>query len=221
MTYGSGDSCLRFFSHSIGFLFNLLFIHPQYAYDATLFANQIKDLPISYVIVGLSGGDTGDQYLSPHPVLESIGSRATAPKDINSCSTTIDLSAVPDIDVFDDLLVAMEAINVKVIAYMGATGPPKLKEGEADVFDFGGDDCYVNAAVECLQFGINDGQCSPSARKWVHWVATNFTDPPMETYNFGDVYVDGSALNRAAKQAYADVIVGHYAERFGDRIAGK
>ena len=173
------------------------------------------------MIVGLSGGDTGDQYLSPHPVLESIGSRATAPKDINSCSTTIDLSAVPDIDVFDDLLVAMEAINVKVIAYMSATGPPKLKEGEADVFDFGGDGCYVNAAVECLQFGINDGQCSPSARKWVHWVATNFTDPPMETYNFADVYVDGSALNLAAKQAYADVIVGHYAERFGDRVAGE
>ena len=179
------------------------------------------------MIVGLSGGATGDQYLSPHPVLDSIGSRNTAPKNINpidsvcSIGTTIDLSTVPDIDVFDDLLVSMEAINVKVIAYMGATGPPKLKEGEADVFDFGGDGCFVNATDECLQFNIDKGQCSPSARKWVHWVATNFTDPPMETYNFADVYVDGSALNLAAKQAYADVIVGHYAERFGDRVAGK
>lgn len=149
--------------HSVGFP---LFVVPTTSAitNATKFAEQIKDLPISYVIVGLSGGDTGDKYLSPHPVLESIGSRATAPKDIDSCSTTIDLSAVPDIDVFDDLVTAMEAINVKVIAYMSATGPPKLKEGEADVFDFGGDGCYVNAAVECLQFGINDSQCSPSAR---------------------------------------------------------
>ena len=196
-----------------------MLVRPQYSYNPTLFANQIKDLPISYVIVGLSGGATGDQYISPHPVLEYIGSRNTAPKNINYCSTTIDLSTVADIDVFDNLLVAMENINVKVIAYMGATGPPKLKEGETGVFDFGGDGCYVNAAAECLQFNITNGQCSPSARKWVHWVATNFTD--IETYNFDDVYVDGSALNLAAKQAYADVIVGHYAERFGDRIAGK
>ena len=204
-------------------MFFLLIVVPptQRNYNATKFADQIKDLPISYVIVGLSGGDTGDQYLSPHPVLESIGSRNTAPKNINYCSTTIDLSSIADIDVFENLLVAMEEINVKVIAYMSATGPPKLKEGEADVFDFGGDGCYVNAAVECLRFNITDGQCSPSARKWVHWVATNFTKPPMDTYNFPDVYVDGSALNLAAKQAYADVIVGHYAERFGDRIAGK
>lgn len=78
----------------------------------------------------------------------------------------------------------------------------------------------TNRHRTCLQFNIANGQCSPSARKWVHWVATNFTYPPM-AYNFADVYVDGSALNLAAKQAYADVIVGHYAERFGDRIAGK
>ena len=61
----------------------------------------------------------------------------------------------------------------------------------------------------------------------VHWVATNFTCQESSelscigpTYNFADVYTGGTPLNEAYKQAYADVIVGHYAERFGSRLAG-
>eukprot|EP00521_Asterionellopsis_glacialis_P001630 CAMPEP_0195256544 /NCGR_PEP_ID=MMETSP0706-20130129/6296_1 /TAXON_ID=33640 /ORGANISM="Asterionellopsis glacialis, Strain CCMP134" /LENGTH=101 /DNA_ID=CAMNT_0040309601 /DNA_START=38 /DNA_END=339 /DNA_ORIENTATION=- len=41
-------------------------------YNATNFANQIKDLPIDYVIIGLSSGAYGDRYLAPHSVLTNL-----------------------------------------------------------------------------------------------------------------------------------------------------
>lgn len=78
---------------------------------------------------------------------------------------------------------------------------------------------FVDSNTECNAFSVANGACAPSARKWVHWLATNYTEIGSE-YNFADVYTSGTPLNDAAKQAYAEVIVGHYAERFGSRLAG-
>jgi len=203
------------------------------SYNAQEFANQIKDLPISYVIVGLSSGAFGDRYLSPHPIFTELGIRANTPKDMdlfkydsnNPESKTVDLNQFEDIDVFDNLLTEMASIGVKVIAYMAAQGPAMLKAGESSAFDHpdytvgfntGG---YLsdNSVVVCKNLGAVSGKCSPTVRKWINWVADQYNISP---YNFEDAYVSNSGLQMALKHAYSHVILEHYVERYGSRIAG-
>merc|ERR1740124_440120 len=82
-------------------------------------AEQIKDLPISYFIFGLSSGAAGDRYLAPHPKFKELGMRAVTPKAANTdfynpyYATTdqlqnYDLDSLDDIDVFDNFLTKME-----------------------------------------------------------------------------------------------------------------
>ena len=209
-------------------------------FDAAALAHQIKDLPITYFIFGLSSGAAGDRYLAPHPKFKELGMRAVTPKDVdtttyhysnnnNDESQNLNLEEYDDIDVFDDFLTEMAKINVKVIAYLNAEGPAKLKHGEDSAFDYtynstfnknragfntGG--YFVNSSVAACQELDGVNECSPSARKWIKWVAQKYDIP----YIFSDAYVDGSQLNKALKHAYANIVVEHYAEKYGNRIAG-
>lgn len=201
-------------------------------FDAAQIAAQIADTPVSHFIFGLSSGAAGDRYLSPHPVFTELGMKAATPKDVdtnvwtswNPDSVNVDLAALDDIDVFDAFLTAMDRIGVKVIAYLSAQGPAMLNHGEGHAFDHpdsqvgfltGG--FFVDSSPEACQSLAGVDKCSPSVRKWVRWVAQEYGIDP---YNFDDAYVEGSALNLALKEAYADVVIDHYAEKFGRRLAG-
>lgn len=201
-------------------------------FDASKIANQIKDTPISYFIMGLSSGAFGDRYLSPNPIFDKLDIKAATPKDVdtdlytpwNPDSKYVNLTAYEDIDVFDDFLTEMEKVDVKVIAYLSAQGPAMLKHGEGTAFDhpdyavgFNTGGFFVDNSAEVCQNLSGVDKCSPSVRKWVNWVAQNYTVDP---YNFDDTYKVGSALNLALKDAYASIIVESYAKKFGDRIAG-
>uniref|UniRef100_A0A6V2F990 EGF-like domain-containing protein n=1 Tax=Ditylum brightwellii TaxID=49249 RepID=A0A6V2F990_9STRA len=234
-------------------------------FDAWELAKQINGTSISYVIVGLSSGASGDRYISPHPVLTNL-SRGVTPKDVGDgfplCSSTsgcvppdpnsgrnqptynpkftnFPLERYEDKDLFEQLLDAMDSINVNVIAYMAAQGPPMLKAGESNVFDYplyrngfvsGG--YLVDSVQECqTRWNVTSGNCSPSARRWVEWVVKEYcTQTPKADckgkftttaagYNFDDVYMNGSDLNNAIKEAYAEVIVDYYAKKH-TRIRG-
>ena len=212
-------------------------------YNAADLATQLQQLPdISYVIINLSNGAAGDRYLAPHPKFQELGMRATSPKVIdiwtyhagNPESRTINLDKdFDDLDLFDTVLTAMDNIGIKVIAYMNVEGPAKLKHGEVNAFDYsaGGDwnngGYFVDSVTECIQLmGNSDEACSPAVRKWVHWVATNYTNedenifPIGPEYNFEDAYVTDTALNTALRDAYANVAVDYYADLYGDRVSG-
>jgi len=179
-------------------------------YNATNFANQIKELPISYVIIGLSSGAFGDRYLAPHSVLTGLNRGSTPIRhtisDGNFPSTEdFAIEDYPDLDLFDDILTAMEGINVKVIAYMAAQGPAMLKEGEYAAYDYNNKSPYVDSCAECPGLTGDEGcDCAPSVWKWKNYVKANYGD-------------DSSA---SLHTAYAQTIVKEYAERYGSRIAG-
>mmetsp|Transcript_20289 Transcript_20289/g.46033 ORF Transcript_20289/g.46033 Transcript_20289/m.46033 type:complete len:616 (-) Transcript_20289:288-2135(-) len=201
-------------------------------FDAKKIARQLKNKPISYVIFCLSSGAAGDRYLAPHPIFKQLGMKAVTPKNVNTerynpknrKSKFVRLERYKDIDVFGRFLNEMKKINVKVIAYMNVQGPPMLKHGEARAFDhpantvgFHTGGYFVNnRPAVCQKLGKVD-RCAPSVRKWVNWVARRHKIFP---YNFRDTYVQGSRLNRAVKAAYANVVVGYYAKKYGSRIAG-
>jgi len=128
-------------------------------------------------------------------------------------------------------LTQMEAIGVKVIAYFAAQGPAMLKAGEGSSFDnpiyaagqnTGG--YFVDSATQCPNLGAPDGQCSPSLRKWVNWVASTYsvTGHTFDSNASTGVWsASGTApIQVALKDAYADHIFGHYVKKYGDRIAG-
>jgi len=222
--------------HGIGYRLPGGTNYASWKYNATEFAEQIKDTPISYVIVGLSSGASGDRYLSPCPIFNLAGIRANTPKDmdlinynlINPESKTVDLGQFDDIDVFDDILAAMDKINVNVIAYMGAQGPAMLKAGEAFAFDHPsyavgkntGGYLVDNSITVCESLGATAEEkylCAPSVRKWVNWVAQRYN---ISDHLFSDTYVTNSPLQVALKDAYANILLDHYAKHFGIRIAG-
>jgi len=234
-------------------------------FDAWELAKQINGTSISYVIVSLSSGASGDRYISPHPVLTNL-SRGVTPKNVgdgfplcrrtsgcvppnpnngvnqptyNPNLTNFSFEQYKDKDLFEQLLDAMDSINVNVIAYMAAQGPPMLKAGESKVFDYpqyrngfltGG--YLVDSVQECqTRWNVTSGNCSPSARRWVEWVVKEYcTQTPKADckgkfttaaagYNFDDVYINGTDLSNAVKEAYAEVIVDYYAKKH-TRIRG-
>jgi len=195
-------------------------------------AIQLRHGEFSYVIFGLSSGAAGDRYLGPHPIFKTLEMKAVTPKNVNTQlynpsnpkSKFVRLQNYEDVDVFGNFLDEMERINVKVIAYMNVQGPAMLKHGEARAFDhpankvgFSSGGYFVNNNPGVCQKLSGVNVCAPSVRKWVSWVARKYSISP---YNFRDTYIEGSPLNTALKDAYANVIVNHYAQRYGNRIAG-
>ena len=160
--------------------------------------------------------------------------RAVTPKDVNTdyynpfvANTdelqNVDIDSLDDIDVFDDFLTKMAELEIKVIAYLNVEGPANLKHGEGSAFNCPGNRVgfntggyFVNNSVAIFQELNGVDKCSPSTRKWVKWVAQNYSIP----YDFTEVYIEDSSLNVALNHTYANVIVDYYAEKYGDRIAG-
>eukprot|EP00121_Abeoforma_whisleri_P014371 Awhi_evm1s13255 len=200
-------------------------------YNASALAAQIKDLPISWLIVGLSGGAYGDQYLAPHSILTNLN-RGSTPKHIPAGDVAgwyyillfsfhisylsilssyynfredFDIESFEDRDIFDEIITAMDSINVKVIAYMASQGPHFGKHGATRAYDYNNKSSYVNSCVLCPELtGVPGCDCSPGVLKWKKYV--------KDTY--------GSDDEAMLRKAYAEKIVGEYAQRYGDRIAG-
>eukprot|EP00521_Asterionellopsis_glacialis_P014390 CAMPEP_0195305786 /NCGR_PEP_ID=MMETSP0707-20130614/36866_1 /TAXON_ID=33640 /ORGANISM="Asterionellopsis glacialis, Strain CCMP134" /LENGTH=815 /DNA_ID=CAMNT_0040369987 /DNA_START=100 /DNA_END=2544 /DNA_ORIENTATION=+ len=178
-------------------------------YNATNFANQIKDLPISYVVMGLSSGAFGDRYLANHSVLTGLNRASTPIKSPSNDGTfpadNFTIEDYEDRDVFDDFLTAMESINVSVIAYMAAQGPAMLKAGEIAAYDYNNKSPYVDSCALCPNLTGNEGcECAPSVWQWKNLVKTRY----------------GNDTDATLHRAYAEIIVNEYAERYGSRIAG-
>uniref|UniRef100_A0A7S4MN85 EGF-like domain-containing protein n=1 Tax=Odontella aurita TaxID=265563 RepID=A0A7S4MN85_9STRA len=75
--------------------------------------------PLSYVILGISSGANGDQYIGPNVHLENL----------------LGNGAVSKCDIFGQIADALEPHNINVIGYMAAQGPAQLKAGERSTWD--------------------------------------------------------------------------------------
>jgi len=126
----------------------------------------------------------------------AFGDQYMAP---HSVLTNLDPGSTPPADgtdPFEMLATALQDAGLKVIAYMAAQGPAMLKHKGNKAYDRGeysGNNLY-NATCDC----------TPAMKRWEEYVN----------------YATGASDYDALKNAYADIIVGEYAERYGDKIDG-
>ena len=177
--------------------------------------SQIKEnIPnITWILVGLSSGAYGDRYNSPHSILTSMN-RASTPVSTQSQPglpdwfainvngvTNFPLESYPQRDLFRELLIALHAEGIKVIAYVAAQGPTFLKHDETKAYDYDNLSPYVDSITECntLTNGqITDGKCSPGALKWRNYVTQEY----------------GSDSDENLQRAWAEKILYEYVNKF-------
>jgi len=93
-------------------------------------------------------------------------------------------------DLFGELLDGFGAAGIKVIAYIATEGPAKLKHGACKAFD---------------KKRSSTGQCSSAAMdNWAYYVENTYGNTTQDTY----------------KQAFAEVIIKEYADRYGTKLSG-
>jgi len=185
-------------------------------YDVDLLVNQIKnEIPqVTWILLGISSGAYGDQYISPHSILTDLN-RASTPRqtedvvglpdwlEINANGLVNDftLEDYPERDLFSEIANAFQAEGFKIIAYLAPQGPSLLKHTETRAYDYNSKSPYVDSITDCnvLTSGeITDGTCSPSVRRWKNHV----------------ISVYGNDTDATLKQAYAELIVKEYANKF-------
>jgi hypothetical protein len=102
---------------------------------------------------------------------------------------------------FSELLEALHAEGIKVIAYMAAQGPSFLTHDETRAYDYNNKSPYVDSVAECnflTNGSIIDGKCSPSARKWRRFVIEEYGDDSDDNL----------------KRAWAEKILHEYVNKF-------
>lgn len=127
-------------------------------FDVDKLVRQIEGVPgVDYVLFGLSEGAKGGRYIAPHSVLSEISPA--------SC---------PERDLFDELATAFQAAGYRVLVYMATEGPPKLKHGAADNYDYD-----------------EDTETSPSVERWKEYVKGRYGDDDVATLKraYADVIV--------------------------------
>lgn len=115
--------------------------------------------------------------------------------------TDFPLEDYPARDLFRELLIALHAEGIKVIAYMAAQGPTFLKHDETRAYDYNNLSPYVDSVAECnsLTNGeITDGTCSPGARRWRNYVTQEY----------------GSDSDENLERAWAEKILYEYANKY-------
>ena len=104
-------------------------------------------------------------------------------------------------DLFGEILQALHAEDIQVVAYMAAQGPSFLLHDETRAYDYNNKSPYVDSVAECnlLTNGtIIDGNCSPSARRWRHYVTNEY----------------GNDSDDNLKRAWAEKILHEYVNKF-------
>jgi hypothetical protein len=123
------------------------------------------------------------------------------------CSIDLPLEDYDDRDLFGEVVDKFNAIGVKVIAFLSAEGPAMLQQGETKAYDYNGNSPFVNSCDLCPGLTGNPAPfcaCAPSVWQWKKWVLDNY----------------GSDDDDTLKQSFAEVIVGEFAERYKDKVAG-
>jgi len=182
-------------------------------YDVDAFVLELEDKLLSYgvkwVIVTLSTSYYGDRYLGQHSFLTTNLPGSTPKEYDNGWDGSItDLSTLPDRDIFGEFVDRLDGINVKVIAYMAAQGPALLISGETKAYDYMDNSPYVDSFDRCPSLTGTPapfGACAPSVHLWKAHVAERYF---------------GSKSDATLRKAFAAIIVGEYAERYKQKLAG-
>lgn len=164
-------------------------------------ALQLKTVGATWAIVNLSSGEYGDKWMAPHSVLSEI----SPPNSFVGCThQSRYCGATPSVDHFGDILTALKAQGIKVIAYVSAEGPSRMKHGARDVeaaydlIDTGScDKLYTNCLENC---------CSHSMQGWLNHVK--------------DHYGVDTVWPSMLRKGFAEIIVGEYAARYGTDLDG-
>jgi hypothetical protein len=112
-----------------------------------------------------------------------------------------------DRDLFGEIVAAMADVGVKVIGLLPAESPAMLQTGEDNAYDYNNKSPFVNSCEECPGLTGVAGpfcECAPSVWHWKTWVRENY----------------GNDDDEMLKQAFAEVIVGEFAQRYKDKLAG-
>jgi len=164
-------------------------------------------------VFNLGTSYSGDRYTAPHTVLTSLNRGSTPkyiPTGVSCCNEDLELEEYEDRDLFGEIVAAMGGIGVKVIGLLPAESPAMLQTGEDKAYDYNDKSPFVNSCEICpgLVGGVTMEQpfcdCAPSVWRWKNWVKDNYSNDNVETL----------------KRAFAEVIVGEFAERYKEILAG-
>jgi hypothetical protein len=188
----------------------------------TKLVEQYTSVGASYVIVNLSEGAYGTTWMAYHPVLYEINT----PPDPDckpgvgggngwdhNCQTAP--TPTNTTDYFQQMTDAFHSANIKVIVYAASQGPAMFKHGSDFAFDV--KRRYTPLRTDCIRTPRKDGPkacfddpdncCSPSMGNWIKYVKGMYDE---------DEAMDYPKLHTA----FADVIIGYYADKYSNDIDG-
>ena len=108
---------------------------------------------------------------------------------------------------FGEIMAGLDSMSVKIIASMASEGPAMLESYERRAYDYNMKSEYVDSCSLCPSLSDISGPysaCAPSVLQWKKHVLSVYSS------------IDDATL----KQAFAEIVVCEYAERYGNKVSG-
>jgi|GEM_PF-4425457 len=159
-------------------------------YDVEAAVEQLAAIPgLDWVQINITNGAFGDRFIAPLDIIEQI----------NPLST-------PSRDLFGELATALQAKNIKVVAYVATQGPAMMKHGALKALDY--DPSIPNCKKRKPTVSDPDTRvyCSANMNRWRDKVL--------------DLYPGDETLYRKFEIAMAEQVVGEFARQYGNKIDG-